>query len=399
METKAKKKGLLIVGAGCAARHLIETFRQMDTKTPITLLGAEKYRCYDRREIVKIISRNKDVEDCYLDESYWFKLHKVGLYLGNKVVKVDRSNKGCLLGDGRRFSYDKLVIANGSTPNRLGIQGTNLPGVFYFREAQKAIDLKRFMTKRRVRNAVVVGGGPLGIEIIDALITSVERVFLVHNKTYPLDKHLNEKAGNILMRHLKQRGVLLEMNNEVSAIKGNKFVESVECQNGQTLPSDVVVICIGTKSQAPIFDEPEFYSVEGIPVNMQMQTYDPTIYAIGDTASLGRNERKCWQNAINTATVAAHNLANEKFFMSSRLVNSPMQLRMKNMNIVSMGEVDTVNSTSDTDIGQNESYYSRVYSRDDKLIGGVFINSEGKFSEFLQAYYTNKSPNWLKTRI
>lgn len=215
------------------------------------------------------------------------KFKQMGIHF--KVAEVDTIDKGeqkVVLKDGSEISYEKLVIATGSTPKRPSwLNGSDLEHVYTIPKKKDYLDEMGQQLQGK-KNVVIIGGGFIGVEVADELAKSGHQVTIVeklpHILAVAFDKEFSEKAEEIL----NQRGITLKTGIGVKELQGNRSIERVELEDGSSLDADAVVLSMGYSPNSTLAGQSD------IPVNDQgfikvdeyMRTSVDNIVAVGDCA-------------------------------------------------------------------------------------------------------------------
>jgi len=214
-------------------------------------------------------------------------LEKAGIKLIiGEVIEIDSENKTCLLADGEKIGYEKMVLAIGSIPVKPNwLNGKELDNVFTVPKDKEYLDrlIGKLQDKQKI---VVIGGGFIGVEISDELkkqgkdVTVVE--ILPHILGAVFDKELATKAEEILI----DRGVKVEAGVGIQEICGNGKVTSVKLQDGKELEADAVILSMGYKPNVDLAEKAGIKTNElgFIVVDQYLRTHAPDIFAVGDCA-------------------------------------------------------------------------------------------------------------------
>ena len=226
------KERLIVVGNGMAGvRAIEELLARAPDRYAITVFGSEPHPTYNRIMLSPVLAGEKSFEDIVTHDRAWYAGTGIALHTGATVVGLDPAGKRVDTADGRSFAYDKLLLATGSHPFIVPVPGKDLPGVVTFRDmADVDAMLGACGTGKR---AVVVGGGLLGLEAANGLMSRGMTVTVVHLMPTVMERQLDESAGYLLKRELESRGlaVLTEANTE--AIVGDGKVEAVRLKDGR----------------------------------------------------------------------------------------------------------------------------------------------------------------------
>ncbi len=233
---------------------------------------------------------------------------KLGIrYQQAEVSSIDRKNKTVLLDDGEKITYDKLVIATGSTPKVPGwLKGSDLENVFTIPKNKVYLDeMKRKLVD--AKKVVTIGAGFIGVEMSDELTHDGKQVTLVEKMPYILsaafDKEIALKAEDIL----KEVGVNVITGKGVSSIEGEGKVKSVLLEDGTELEADAVVLSMGYDPNSKLAAEAGLALAENntISVDEYMRTNDPDIIAVGDCAEKRHFVTRKLSNVMLASTACA----------------------------------------------------------------------------------------------
>jgi nitrite reductase (NADH) large subunit len=271
---------LVIIGAGMASGRMIETLVEADnTAYDITLFNAEPRGNYNRIMLSPVLSGDKSYEEIITHSDDWYAQHGVTCRFGEYVTAIDPDKK-VVQGQNGPVPYDKLVIATGSAPFIIPVPGKELSGVITYRDLD---DTEAMITAAdKGGQAVVIGGGLLGLEAAAGLAERGMDVTVVHLMGHLMERQLDEAAGYLLRRDLEKRGITIRTQASTKAILGDTHVEAVLLEDGDVLPADLVVMAVGIRPETRLASDAALDVARGIEVNAQMQTSDPNIYALGE---------------------------------------------------------------------------------------------------------------------
>ena len=197
MEAPEKKQKLVIIGNGMApGRALEHLFELAPDAYDVTIFNAEPRVNYDRIMLSPVLSGEKEFEEIIIHGDGWYIKHGIMLYKGHKVVNIDRAAKTVTSDAGTTESYDKLLIATGSSPFILPVPGNNLPGVLTYRDLD---DVRAMLLAAQSRaRAIVIGGGLLGLEAAAGLKSRDMDVTVLHVMPTLMERQLDPAAGYLL---------------------------------------------------------------------------------------------------------------------------------------------------------------------------------------------------------
>ncbi len=221
------------------------------------------------------------------DVNFFKAVKGVDVLLNTEAVSIDRKKKEVLVrdvqdGGEQRLSYDKLVLATGSSPVRPPIPGIDLEGIHCLKTLTDGVKLKKAMEEAPGKNAVIVGAGLIGMECLEPLLNAGFNVHVVEKLPFVLPALLDEEMAVPLMKHISSKGVTLHVNDGVSSFEGKGRVQKVKTEKTE-IEADIVLLAIGFRPNTKLAQDAGIESGPmGIKVDAHLRTSDPDIYAGGD---------------------------------------------------------------------------------------------------------------------
>lgn len=284
---------VVIIGNGIsgvtAARHI----RKRSDKR-ITIISSETKYFFSRTALMYIYMGHMRFEDTQPYEPDFWQKNKIDL-VQDYVKSIDFEKKELQMADVPPIHYDQLILAVGSKPNKFGWKGQNLAGVqgLY---SKKDLDLMEQNT-RGIKEAVIVGGGLIGVEMAEMLLTrNINVTFLIREDRF-WGRILPKEDGLLIANHLnRHHGLTLRFQEELEEIvpDHNGRVKEVITKNGEHIPCEFVGLTAGVHPNVDFLKESSLEIESGILVNPDLSTNIPSVYAIGDCAQHKRKngERK-----------------------------------------------------------------------------------------------------------
>ncbi|MET0082385.1 MAG: nitrite reductase large subunit NirB [Sedimenticola sp.] len=275
------KEKLVLIGNGMAGvRTLEELLKLSPDKYDITVFGDEPHPNYNRIMLSPVLAGEKQFNEIILNSTEWYAEHNITLYSGSPVTRIDRINRKVIAADGTEAEYDRLLLATGSNPFILPVPGHELEGVIGFRTIA---DVDAMLSAaRNHRNAVVIGGGLLGLEAASGLLNQGMKVTVIHLPDVLMERQLDEPAAKMLQDELESRGLEIITGANTESLQGDERVEKLILKDGREIPADLVVMAVGIRPNISLAREAGLHCERGIVVNDTMQTFDPSIYAVGE---------------------------------------------------------------------------------------------------------------------
>jgi NAD(P)H-nitrite reductase large subunit len=241
-------------------------------------------------------------------EDWFWEKNRIEL-VKDHVASIDTKSKGLQLQAGSSISYDKLVIAAGSVSNKPNFPGIELNGV----QSLYGIPDLELMNEntKGIKKAVIVGGGLIGIEMAEMLLSrNIHVTFLIRENAY-WNNVLPAEEAELVTRHIKEHHVDLRTITELKEIKGDGKVKSVITNNGEEIECGFVGITVGVSPNISIVTNSEIETERGVLVNDFFETNISDVYAIGDCVQ-HRNppaERKAVEQVWYTGRIHGETLA------------------------------------------------------------------------------------------
>ncbi len=274
---------LVVIGNGMAGCRAVEEILARDPgRYAITIFGAEPRVNYNRIMLSPVLAGEKAFADIVINPPEWYADNGIDLISGDPVVCIDRDAGAVVARSGRIVGYDRLLIATGSDPFIIPVPGRDLDGVVTFRDLD---DVEKMLAAaQRGGNAVVIGGGLLGLEAAHGLGLQGMKVTVVHLMPTLMERQLDEAAGWLLKQELESRGhtVLTGANTQEIIGDGDGKVIGVRLEDGTELRADIVVMAVGIRPATALARNAGLDVERGIVVDDHMVTSDPAIMAVGE---------------------------------------------------------------------------------------------------------------------
>ncbi len=364
---------LVVVGNGMAGMRTVEELLALAPALyEIVVFGAEPRGNYNRILLSPVLAGEKTLDDIILNGADWYAARGIRLHAGKAVTAIDRAKKTAIAADGTAERYDRLLLAVGSVPIVLPIPGKDLPGVVTFRDID---DVNRMLAAAGSggRNAVVIGGGLLGLEAANGLAKRGMNVSVVHLLGTLMERQLDAPAAGLLQRALEHRGLQFLLEHETEAILGEERVRAVRFKNGVEIPADLVVMSVGIRPNIELARRAGLYCRRGIVVNDTLQTYDPAIYAVGECVEHRGATYGLVAPLFEQAKVCANHLARAG---SARYEGSltATKLKVTGIEVYSAGDFHG-GSEAETLVFQDagRGIYKKVVLRDNRICGSVLV--------------------------
>ncbi len=363
-----------VIGFGCAGYYGAKTIRENDAQGDITVFSDHGYAPY-----------NPMLTTYYVRDKIPFRgmfpfgeLEKIKedlnlqLVTDKKVKSVDSDKKAVITEDGQEYLFDKILIATGASAFAPAFEGLNPEDAFYMRTLDDALKLRKAIDTRQFKSALVVGASMVGIKVVELLNNKGISVTLADmaDRIFPLAAY--ENVSKEIERRLENKGVNLAFSAALQ--KAEKDGDGWNCtmSNGNSAWYDMIVLCIGTRTNVTIVDKEQIKVNRGIVVDENMHTSADGIYAAGDVAEgkeLQTGENMIiglWANAAHQGITAGRNMAGAKENFEGNFMHNITHFM--DMDFVGFGDNKITGKTIISGNIENGLYVEAVLA-DGKLVG------------------------------
>jgi NAD(P)H-nitrite reductase large subunit len=309
-------KHIVIIGNGIsgitAARHI-----RKRSNFKITVISSETDYFYSRTALMYLYMGHMKFGHTKPYEDTFWKKNKIDL-LFDHVEKVDTQLKSLQFKSGSTIAFDQLIIASGSTSNKFGWPGQNLNGAQGLYRFQDLETMEQYT--KGVKQAVIVGGGLIGVEMAEMLMSrNIKVTFLVREKEF-WNNVLPEQEASMISRHVRSHHVDLKLETELREIKGdeNGRVSAVVSNHGETISCQFVGLTVGVSPNINFLSDSGIEMKKGVLVNEFLETNVAGIYAIGDCVERTyelpgrRNIEQVWYTGRMMGEVVAQTVCGDK---------------------------------------------------------------------------------------
>jgi 3-phenylpropionate/trans-cinnamate dioxygenase ferredoxin reductase component len=315
----------LLVGGGVAASAAARAIREIDPRGDLLMVGQEINRPYHRPPLSRQFLRGQvSRESLFSEPAEWFVENKVQLRTGRRVSHVDTTRNAVTLDNGEGVSFGQLLIATGGVAAPLNLAGAQLPSLYYLRTLENAELLQHVMAKAAREGmshakgrgrAMVIGGGPLAVELAGSITQAGLAVELIVAEEHPLRHYAGETTGRWLGRYLQSHGVTVRCNERAARLEGDGRIQRVQLASGAVVPCDFVVAALGIVVNKDLLRGTPIAAEKAILVDASFRTNVRDIFAAGDCAAVfdprfGKHRiLQHWDSAEITGRIAGINMA------------------------------------------------------------------------------------------
>ncbi|MBI5461498.1 MAG: FAD-dependent oxidoreductase [Gammaproteobacteria bacterium] len=271
---------IVIVGTGLAGYTVAREFRKLDSDTPLVLISADAGGFYSKPMLSNAFAQGKTAATLVTASAEQMAEQlRAEILPHTQITAIDRATKRVYVDHGER-RYAKLVLALGADPLRLPLQGDAVADVLSVNDVQ---DYARFRhaieDKRRI---AILGGGLIGCEFANDLVTAGYQVSVIDIATHPLGRLVPEAVGTCVRDALSALGVDWHFGVSASTVDKTSDGLRIGFNDGSSLTTDVVLSAVGLRPRAQLAAAAGLNVNRGIVADRYLTTSDPAIYALGD---------------------------------------------------------------------------------------------------------------------
>ena len=300
----------VILGGGTAAYHAAAEIRNRNKTASIIMVSEEAKLPYLRTMLTKAMLADFTEDHMAISPKKWYEENQIEVLLETKAVTIDVENKKVSVEDNNQskveIDYDKLVYALGAHSFVPPIKGADSPQVVTIRNVVDVQKIKKILGE--ATDAVIIGGGVLGLEAACQLLKANLKVTVIENQDRLLPRQLDPESSDRLAKALEGKGLNFVTNGAIAEITNH----SVELANGESLPANLVIISTGVRPNLEVAKTTGLEIDRSIVVDSHMRTSIPDIYACGDCASFQGVNYSLWSEATAMGKVAGANAAGEE---------------------------------------------------------------------------------------
>jgi len=363
----------VIIGGSIAGISAARSIRSCSRDAEIIMISAESSKPYYRPLISSVIEK-RDADLAF--DGHTLETANIRT-LHDQAMGIDARSKVVLLSSGRHMSYDKLLIATGSSPLIPDVPGIQGAGVFPLRTIEDARTIQAVACNRK--HAAVLGGGFVGIKAAIALKSLGLQVTIIEKLDRILYEKLDRRGAAIVADLLKRQDIDIVTNQtdyEINRV--GMTVRSIRLASGRIIDADLIIVAVGTQPNTGSFVGSGIKINKGIVVQDSLETNVADVFAAGDVVefrdvvSNTRAVSTSWSNAEDMGRLAGKNMAggNIKYTGFLALMNT---INILNVPISTIGLVEPESDNCEVFTEGSEHSYRKLVFRNDVMVGALFI--------------------------
>jgi nitrite reductase (NADH) large subunit len=363
---------VVVLGNGIAGVTAADFVRRGHPECEIHVVGQEPHVLYNRMGISRLVYGRSAMQGLFLLPEQWYDEHQVTAWLNTVATDIDLGSHRVFLGTGEVLPYDRLILAMGSSGVAPPVTGFGRPGSFVLRSASDAQQVRAYAQQHACRDAVVSGGGLLGLEAAHSLLELGLRVTVLERGARLLSRQIDPRCSDLVLTHLQSIGVQVLHGAEAVALAGEERVTGVTLRDRRSLRCDLFLAAVGIRPNVDLAQRAGIPVGKGVLVDDRMQTGVPGVYAAGDVAEHGGRVLGLWPIAAKQGEVAAVNALGGHELLSAEVPATI--LKGVGLDLFSIGRVepepeDEVVVVEDASLPS----YRRLVVSQRRAVGGIVL--------------------------
>lgn len=372
------KKKINIIGAGLATMKFLEYFLEIESKENLENIQISIFNnenndiIYNRIMLSSVLAKEKTLNDITIMDKEFFIKNNIILHSNTNITKIGQNSK-YIYSDDEKYKYDILIIATGS--NSIEIPAyKDIPSVLVFRDLEDVNKIQNLTKKAKLKKALVIGGGLLGLEASYGLSKENIDTTIVQLGDYIMDRQLDFKASSLLSEKMNSLGVNILCSTTITTIEENKdkTLHIILNQKDKIIELDVdfVITAIGVRPNTKVAKGIE--KNKAIIVNKYMQTNIKNIYAIGECCEFEENIYGIVAPIYKQAFILANNLVKNKK-LEYKEEYFATYLKITGINLFSCGDFYGESEGCENLVYENldDGVYKKIVIKDERIIGVV----------------------------
>jgi nitrite reductase (NADH) large subunit len=377
MNRASHKTSHVIIGNSAGALTAMAAIRENDQDASITLISAESCWAYSPVLLTYYMAGRISRDQVFLTDAGYYERIGVSLKLGDRATAVDSRSRCVSLESGETISYDRLLLATGSSAKQMGLENDDLPGIFTVKTLADADRILSYTAERK--QIAILGGGLVGLQTANALAETDREITLIIGSDQPLSQNVDGECSRFITKSIQQRGLSTLFDTRVQRIEPDKGKLVLHLNTGKLLVVDAAIVGKGVIPNTELAKTAGIDVDWGILVDDRMRTSVPGVFAAGDVAqgvNMATGESQVvatWVNACVQGKTAGINMSGGEASCSG-LNGNVCSILGNSVASVGITRPDAKRhySKSHTDPG-GKYYRSIIFDDNDSIVGAVLM--------------------------
>jgi len=346
----------------------------------------EPFAYYPRPKLSDFLAGAVSQSDMIQYTPDWYQSHGIQLHLNTRIAQLDVAGKRLLSDNGASIPYDRLLLASGGRSNVPPIRGADKAGVFTLRTLADALAIREYAA--HATNAIVIGGGLLGLEAARGLHLLGLKVRVIEFFPRLLPRQLDEAGANILQKKIESLGIQVVTDAATDELTGAERVSGAKLKDGRRFSAELALISAGVRSNVELPQAAGLKVNRGVVVDAAMRTSAPDIWAAGDVAEFAGRVWGIIPAAVEQARVASANIVAPDGAGAATYTDIVPSNTLKVLGI-DLTSIGTVNPEGEGFIELRRSdadanVYEKLVLRDGKIVGAILLGNKERVAPVTQ---------------
>ena len=359
----------VIVGNGVAGTTAAAAIRKNDPSGTIRVITDEAYPFYSRIRLMEYLAEEVDLAKLQIKKDSWYKENKIELTLNDKATEVSPTAREVVTASGKKFKYDRLLLATGADSFLPPIAGADQPGVFTLRNIRDAEAIKQYATGKS--RALLIGGGLLGLEVGNSLRKGGLEVSVAEFFPRLLPRQTDPACAELLKSRLEKMGFIFYLGVKSKEIVGEGAARGLILEDGRRIDTDLIIVSAGVRPSLELARKAGIKVDKGIPVNERLETEIAGIYAAGDCVEHRGLVYGIWPAAEQQGEVAGTVMGGGSASYTGTTFSN--QLKVVGIDLLAVGDLDPDGKLESFVETNREAGTYRKLVLKDKILSGVLL--------------------------
>lgn len=359
----------VIIGNGVAGTTAAAAIRKNDSSGTIRLITDEAHPFYSRIRLMEYLSGEADLAKLQIKKEAWYAENKIDLILNDRVTGINPAAQEVATASGKKFIYDRLLLATGADSFLPPISGSEKPGVFTLRHIRDAEAIKQYAAGKS--KVLLIGGGLLGLEVGNSLRKAGLEVSVAEFFPRLLPRQTDPACAELLKARLEKMGFIFYLGVKSKEIVGDRAAQGLILEDGRRIDTDLIIVSAGVRPSLELAKKAGIKVDKGIVVNDRMETDLPGIYAAGDAVEHRGLVYGIWPAAEQQGEIAGTVMAGGSAVYNGTTFSN--QLKVVGIDLLAAGELDADGKLeSAVEMDREAGTYRKLVLKD-KVLAGVLL--------------------------
>ena len=357
----------VIVGASASGINAAKTLRENDKNAEIILVSKDEY-VYSRCILHHFLDGRREIEALDFTPNNFFEIYNIKWIKGVEVIGIDIKEKKLTLSNNENLSYDKVLLAAGSSSFLPPIENLRTANnVIGLRNLDDAIKIKE--ETKKVKNVAILGAGLVGVDALAGLLDYDVNITLIEMGDRILPLQLDNYAANVYQERLKEEGVNFKfgVKAEKVIVDDNNNPVSIKLNTEEEVPCELIIACTGVRANVGFLNNSDIECDKfGLIINSKGETNVRDVYGAGDIT--GRNP--IWPTAVKEGIIAANNMLGKEIYMND-FFGSKNTMNFCGVATMSLGLINKPDDSYKEETQIKGKDYKKIIHKDGIIYGAI----------------------------